>query len=190
MAHKFDFKKSKNLISDKRKKLLPAKEILHDLGLKNGDIIADIGCGIGYFTFPAFEIVGLEGKVYAMDISLEMLNEIEKIIKDQTISNIEVVKTIESKLIIDDDTINFAFASTVLHEVDELDSTLQEIKRITAHNGKIAIIEWKRVKSDLGPPIEDRLDPSVLIEKLKETGFRNIKNSDLSEYFYTITCLK
>ena len=44
MTHKFDYKKSKNLISDKRKKLLPAREILFNLGLKKGDIISlDLG---------------------------------------------------------------------------------------------------------------------------------------------------
>lgn len=190
MTHKFDYKKSKNLISDKRKKLLPAKEILLDLGLKNSDIVADIGSGIGYFTFPASEIVGPEGKIYAMDISSEMLNEIEKVIKDKHIFNIEVVKTKESKLMINDDSVNFAFASTVLHEVDELDSTLQEIKRIMFPGGKIAVIEWKQVKSDFGPPVEHRLDSNMLVEKLKELGFRDIKGTDLNEYFYTITGLK
>ena len=190
MAHKFDFKKRKNLISDKRRKILPAKEILLNLGLKNGDIIADIGSGIGYFTFPASEIVGSEGIVYAMDISSEMLNEIEKIIKDKHIFNIEVVKTTESELLIDDDIVNYAFISTVLHEVDKLDSTLQEIKRIMIQDGKIAIIEWKKVKSDFGPPVGHRLDSNMLIEKLKEIGFRDIKKSDLNEYFYTIIGLK
>ena len=190
MTHKFDYKKSKNLISDKRKKLLPAGEILFNLGLKKGDIIADIGSGVGYFTFPASKIVGSEGTVYAMDISSEMLNEIEKVIKDKHIFNIKVVKTTESSLLIDDDSVGFVFTSFVLHEVDELDSTLQEIKRIMVHDGRIAIIEWKKVKSDFGPPAKHRLDPNILVEKLKEFKFRNIKIYDLNEYFYKITGFK
>ena len=168
--------------------MLPAKKTLIDLGLKNGDTIADIGCGIGYFTIPASKIVGPEGKVYAIDISSDMLNELKEIIKD--ILNIEVIKTTEKNLIIADNSINFAFISNVLHEVDDLNSTLQEIKRIMVSNGNIVIIEWKKIKSDFGPPVSHRLESSILAEKLKEIRFKNIVVSDLNEYSYTITGFK
>lgn len=188
MVQKFNFKKRKNLVSDKRKKLLPAKKTLIDLGLKNGDTIADIGCGIGYFTIPASEVVGPEGKVYAMDISSDMLNELKEIIKD--IFNIEVIKTTEKNLIIADGSVNFAFISNVLHEVNDLNSTLQEIKRIMVTNGKVAILEWKKIKSDFGPPVSHRLESNLLSEKLEEISFKNIIVSDLNEYLYTITGFK
>ena len=178
VTHKFDFKERKKLISDKRKKILPAKKTLLDLGLKRGDIFADIGSGIGYFSFPASEIVGPESKIYSMDISQKMLNEISKIIRDKKILNIELVKTSESKLMIPDNIINFAFASTVLHEVDGLDSLLKEIKRIMISNGKFAIIEWNKAESDFGPP------------KLKNIGFKDISMIILNEHLYTITCFK
>lgn len=190
MAQKFNFKKRENLVSDKRKEILPAKKTLIDLGLKNGDTIADIGCGIGYFTIPASEIVGPEGRVYAMDISSDMLNELKKIIKGKDIFNIEVIKTTENNLLIADKTVNFAFICNVLHEVDDLNSTLKEIKRIVFANGKIAIIEWKKIKSDFGPPVSDRLESSIITEKLKEIRFKNIAVSDLNEYLYTITGFK
>ena len=62
------------------------------------------------------------------------------------------------------------FVSFVLHEVNELDLTLLEIRRIMVRDGKIAIIEWKKDKSDLGPPTKDRLDPDILVEKLGSLG--------------------
>jgi ubiquinone/menaquinone biosynthesis C-methylase UbiE len=190
MVQKFDFKKSKDLVSNKRKKLLPAIKTLTVLGLKKSDIFADIGCGIGYFTFPASEIVGREGKVYAMDISLDMLNKIKETINNKDIINIEVIKTTENNLVIADDTVNFVFISTVLHEADDLNSILQEIKRIVITNGKIAIIEWKKIKSDFGPPLVDRLEPSILANELKKINFKNIVINDLNEYLYSITGFK
>jgi hypothetical protein len=53
MTHKFDFKKKKHLDSKQRQKLLPPYELLAKFGLNNGKVVADIGAGTGYFSFPA-----------------------------------------------------------------------------------------------------------------------------------------
>lgn len=190
MTHKFGFKDREKLLSDKRKKLLPDKETLIKLGLKKDNIFADIGSGNGYFSFPASEIVGPRGKVYAMDISQDMLNEIKKTIEDKNILNIELVKTSENDLVIPDNSINFALTSTVLHEVDDLSHFLKEIRRIIVKNGRLAAIEWKKIKSDMGPPIEHRLDSKELSMELKECRYKNIEINILNEYLYSIICFK
>ncbi len=59
-----------------------------------------------------------------------------------------------------------------------------------ANKGKIAIIEWKKIKSDIGPVIDHRLEPDLLADKLKLSGFNNIALAYLNEYFYTITGFK
>ncbi|MHB8278304.1 MAG: hypothetical protein ACYDIA_11710 [Candidatus Humimicrobiaceae bacterium] len=56
MGHKFDPKNKEKLFSDFRKKILPAIKTLRAAGLKEGTVLADIGSGNGYFTFPASEI--------------------------------------------------------------------------------------------------------------------------------------
>ncbi len=190
VTHKFDFKERKKLINEKRKKILPAEKTLLDLDLKKGDVFADIGSGIGYFSFPASKIIGPQGKVYAMDISEGMLNEIKKIIEGENILNIELVETTEDNLVIPDNTINFAFTSTVLHEVDYLDSLLEEIKRIMVNRGRLVIIEWNKIKSEFGPPMKHRIEPADIIEKLEKLKFQDITASVLNEYLYTITCFK
>ena len=119
MTHKFDAKNKHKLDNEKRRELLPPEETLIKLGLHKGDIIADIGCGIGYFTIPASKIVGESGKVFAMDILPEMLQDVGEKIKDNNISNIEIILTEENDLKLEDNKITIAFISTVLHEADE-----------------------------------------------------------------------
>jgi ubiquinone/menaquinone biosynthesis C-methylase UbiE len=190
LTHKFEFKERHKLISEKRKKILPAKKILLDIGLKEGDIFADIGSGIGYFSLPASEVVGNSGKVYAMDISKDMLDEVKKNIDNKHISNIELVKTYEDNLVISDSIIDIAFTSTVLHEVDDLSCILNEIKRVMVNGGKFIIIEWNDVKKALGPPMKHRISSDRLSKNLKENGFHSIKVKNMNEYFYVITCSK
>ena len=78
MAHKFNKLDKKKLDNPKKRELIPPYKILEMIELEEGDKIADVGAGIGYFTIPASEIVGKKGMVYALDIELEMIEEIEK----------------------------------------------------------------------------------------------------------------
>lgn len=186
MTHKFDVKNKHKLDSEKRRELLPPEQTLINLHLQEGDIMADIGCGIGYFTIPASKIVGKNGKIFAMDILPEMLNDIEIKLSDNNISNIETVLTEENNLKLTDNKVTFAFISLVLHEADEKENFLSEVKRIITPNGKIAIVEWEKVNSEFGPPIDHRLDRIYLAKMLDSLGFSNISIIDIGDNFYGI----
>ncbi|MEM4326044.1 MAG: methyltransferase domain-containing protein, partial [Candidatus Pacearchaeota archaeon] len=84
--HKFDPRNAHKLLSEERKRVLPAYEILRSSGLMDGMVFADIGCGNGYFTLPALEIVGEKGKVYSIDVQKEMLDELKKICHKENVA--------------------------------------------------------------------------------------------------------
>lgn len=185
-THKFDVKNKNKLTSESRRKVLPPEKTLINLGLHEGDTMADIGCGVGYFTIPAAEIVGGSGKIFAMDISSEMLKEVQSKIEKNNISNIETVVTEENDLKIENDKVSFAFISFVLHEADNKEKFLKEIRRIISPKGRIAIIEWKKVNSEFGPPLEHRLDEVVSVKLLNNIGFKNVSSVDIGENFYAL----
>lgn len=60
------------------------------LPIESGDVVADIGAGTGYFTFPVAEHVP-GGKVLAVDIQPEMLEIIEARMAESGQSNVETV---------------------------------------------------------------------------------------------------
>jgi ubiquinone/menaquinone biosynthesis C-methylase UbiE len=190
MKHKFDSKNKHKLDNEQRRKLLPPEQTLIKLGLNKGDIIADIGCGIGYFTIPASKIVGDSGKIFAMDIIPEMLQDVEIKVNENNISNIETILTEENDLKLKDDKITFAFISNVLHEANEKENFLTEIKRIISPDGRIAIVEWQKINSKFGPPIDHRLDKVDLIKILDTLEFSNISTIDIGVNFYGLIAYK
>jgi len=190
MTHKFDAKNKHKLDNEKRREMLPPDETLIKLGLHEGDVMADIGCGIGYFTIPASKIVGDSGNIFAMDISPEMLQDAELKIKGNNISNVEIILTEENDLKLEDNKVTFAFISTVLHEADKKETFLNEIKRIISPKGKIAVVEWQKINSDFGPPIDHRLDKMDLIKVLDTVGFSNITTIDIGANFYGLIAEK
>ncbi len=189
MVHKFSGNNKHKLDNEKRREALPPYKTLDVLGLKQGEIMADIGCGIGYFSLPASEIVGDSGRVYAMDISIEMLEELEQKIEESN-SIIRVIATDENDFKVEDSSVTYAFICNVLHETKDMNIFLTEAKRILKDNGKVVIVEWKKEDSDYGPPIGRRLSELSVMDVLSNVGFNNLHHEDIGKYFYAVTGYK
>ena len=65
---------------------------MEKLNLEKGMKIADLGCGPGYYTFKFADIVGEEGKVYAIETNPKHLDFLNDHIKEHGIKNVEVVE--------------------------------------------------------------------------------------------------
>jgi ubiquinone/menaquinone biosynthesis C-methylase UbiE len=72
--------------------------------------------------------------------------------------------------------------------VDDKKKFLKEIKRVLVDKGRLAIIEFAKVKMDKGPKFEHRLSSQEIID-LSSEEFGCIESSMLNEMF-SITLLK
>lgn len=69
------------------------KEILKKIGIKEGQIVLDFGCGVGNYTIPAAKIVGNKGKIHALDESKSKLRELSQKAKSVGLKNIKRIET-------------------------------------------------------------------------------------------------
>lgn len=190
MVHKFGVHNKHKLDNERRRSVLPPYETLLSLGLQKGDFVADVGSGIGYFTLPAAEIVGESGMVFALDISPEMINELEGKLEAGKTTNVKTVITQENELKVDSGLISYAFICNVLHETEDMKVFLQEVWRILKDTGKIVIVEWKKEETDYGPPLNHRLALEDVSDLVVNMGFRNVKHQEIGQYFYAVTAEK
>ncbi len=186
MAHKFDVKNKNKLDSAERRKILPPEETLMKLGLDEGDRVADIGCGIGYFSIPAAKIAGSRGYVFAFDISQEMLKETLKRATANNISNLHTILIPENDIIFGEK-VSFVLMSNLLHEIDNKLDMLRQARNILRDKGRLAIVEWQKAETKYGPPIDHRIDKNEVVEMLAALGFNCINKFDIGENFYGIT---
>jgi len=190
MAYKFNPEKKQKLNSDDRKKQMPPKKTLENmLVTKNMDLL-DIGAGIGYFSIPASKIVGQNGKVYAVDTSEEMLEELKQKIEEKGIENINLVKGKDYNTDIKNNNVDYIFISNVLHEVEDKILFLSNYLNKLRSKGKIGIIEFKKIEVSKGPPIEHKISKEQLKEYFNKLDLEIIKEVDINEIQYGIVAKK
>ena len=180
----FNAKNKGKLDSPKRREMLPPEETLLRFGLKEGDVVADVGCGTGYFSFPAYEIT--KSKVYAIDLSQEMLDYLSS---KKTNELIDTVLSDGDNFKIDDGSASFTLLSTVLHEINETETFIDELARITSDNGTLGIIEWKYADTKMGPKLSHRLSIKQ-IEEMCDNHFTMTETFEINGAFTGIILKK
>ncbi|NTV89775.1 MAG: class I SAM-dependent methyltransferase [Clostridiales bacterium] len=190
MAHKFHGGNFNRLDNEERRREMPPYETLERLGYKSGMDMADIGCGIGYFSIPAADISKDSSKVYAMDILAEMLEEVEKRASAVGLTNIVTVMVEEYDMKLAAESVDFVLLCNVLHEIDDKKRYMVEIKRILRSGGILAIIDYEKVQGTKGPPLEHRISCDEVAELLSDNGLGILSESKLNEDSYSITAKK
>jgi ubiquinone/menaquinone biosynthesis C-methylase UbiE len=186
----FDPKKKQTLDNPERREILPPENILQKAGLKTGDVAGDIGCGIGYFTLPMAKIVGSLGKVYAFDISIEMLETLRNRIEAENLQNVIILHSEQYSIPLPSETLDFALLSNVLHEVDDYSRFLNEIKRTLKPAGKLTIIDWLDKDTGSGPPLHERLSEKFIRDLLSNTNFEIEHYETIADKFHLFICMR
>jgi len=185
MAHKFSVSNKNKLDNEWRRENISPKNTLKEFGLLETDNFADIGCGIGYFSIAAADIIDEHNKVFALDISDEMLEDVEKRAEVADVSNIITVKTSEYDFKIPDMAVSFALVVNVLHEVDDKDKFVKEIKRILKPGGRVALMEWDKKEMDMGPPLDHRISSEEMNAVFTANEFENVGSFYHADRFYS-----
>ncbi len=181
--HRFNPENAHKLDSEERHNLLPPHKILTEIGIKPGMRIADIGCGTGFFTVPAAEILGDDGQVYAFDVEKKMLTYLRMKIEKP---NIVPILVEEDKLLLKDKLLDFALLAFVLHEIQSPKTYLNEVKRILKQKGNLAIIDWIKQDEEHGPPKSERIDQNDLANEFKELNIKILKSEKLNASHYVV----
>lgn len=183
MAHKFDVKKAGILDSTDRVKFLDPDSNLGKLGLDREHVLVDLGCGSGFFSIPASRLVK---KVFALDIQQEMLGILNEKIKREKITNIEAILSEESFIPLPDNSADVLLMVNVFHELEDSSSLLKQVKRVLKKNGRLVIIDWKKIEMDIGPPFWERLNEKDVVDITSANGFTILEQSNAGLYNYLL----
>jgi len=147
------------------------------------DIWADIGCGPGFFTLP---LAAKVARMLAVDISREMLDICRQRAEEAGANNIEYLSVIDARLPMDDNAVDHLLLANVLHEFDDREKTISELKRVLRPGGMLYIIDWKYEEMDAGPPLAHRLAEEQAVKEVTAGGFQARPALPLYTSHYTL----
>lgn len=100
-----------------------------------------MGCGMGYFSISMARIVGIEGKVVAADLQPKMLAGLQKRAeKHGLMERIELCQSTFTSIGVQE-SVNFALAFWMVHEVKQQNAFFQLIYAALNPNGKFLVVE-------------------------------------------------
>ncbi len=117
---------------------------LRAFGLREDNIIADLGAGTGFYSVAAGRLVPY-GKVYAVEIVKDFLATIKEKVKEVRLNNVEILWGDISKnggTNIGDKVVDAVIVSNILFQVEDKNRFIEEIKRILKPKGRVLLIDW------------------------------------------------
>ncbi|AGA67888.1 methylase involved in ubiquinone/menaquinone biosynthesis [Desulfitobacterium dichloroeliminans LMG P-21439] len=178
-------KKQMKLENPKRLEELNPQGTLKRIGFQRSHVLCDIGAGSGIFTLPAAKMT--DEVVYAVEANSEMLKIIEGKAKDEKINNIKYVYVEDDHFDIKGKSVDFVLLVTVLHEIEGKSVFMKEIERLLNDQGKIAVIEFHKRETPMGPPIPHRISKEDVLSALADIDFEVQDEFELGENFYCLT---
>lgn len=142
---------------------------LEEIGIKEGRVILDLGCGGSHYTIPAAKVVKNEGKVVAYDKDKEALSKLEQAIEGSNLKNIELING-DTKVPLRDKVVDVVLAFDMIHYMKDRKAIYQEAARVLKPEG-LFLVYPKHHKMDY--PLMELADIELedIIREIERAGF-------------------
>lgn len=163
-------------------------EVMGALGLKPGQIVADIGAGGGYFSFRFAEAVGEEGRVGAFEVDPKLVEFIEEERRLRGLTNVNPVLIRERIPQIEEGSVDLIFVRNVFHHLSQRVEYFRGLRGALKPGGKLAIIEYSGSKRlSFHGLFGHHVPRETIIEEMGSAGYRVLAELDiLPEQSFTI----
>ena len=123
-----------------RRWLMNPVKTLRGAGIEPGQTVLEVGCGTGFFTIPAAQLIGDQGYLVAMDALSDFIKQVSKKVQSAGLKNVRVVKRDALNTGLGAATIDTALLFGVLPwPALPLNLLLPEMHRVIKPEGRLAV---------------------------------------------------
>ncbi len=160
---------------------------LESIGLRAGMVFMDIGCGSGFFTIPAAQIVGVQGKVYGVDVSASFIDRLKREAAEKGLKNVTATVGAAEETVFCSKCADIVFYSIVLHDFRDPTKVLQNANQMIKPTGMLVNLDWKKKRMPVGPPMRIRFSEEQASNLIKQAGFTIQSVKGVGRDFYIVT---
>jgi arsenite methyltransferase len=159
-------------------------EVVKALELKNGEVVADIGAGSGYFSRRFARAVAPDGKVYAVDIAADILAYLKERAEKENLRDLVTVVSRPDDPMLSANSVDLAFFCDTTHHIEDRVNFYRALFPAVRVHGRMAIVDYPP-DSPHAPHKPEQLVPrSQVISEAEEAGFKYVKEFKFLPYNY------
>jgi SAM-dependent methyltransferase len=160
--------------------------IMDALGIADGSTVADLGAGGGWFTIRLARRVGPNGLVYAEDIQTQMLEATGRRVAREGLRNVKTWLGTPSDPRLPDGKLDAVLIVDAYHEMEDPITLLRNVRRTLKPTGRIGIVDYKKDGFGPGPPLDERVDPDVILRDAAAAGLRLLRRETFLPYQFLL----
>jgi demethylmenaquinone methyltransferase/2-methoxy-6-polyprenyl-1,4-benzoquinol methylase len=123
-----------------RQWLMNPLKTLRGAGIQSGQTVLEVGCGTGFFTIPAAQLIGDQGCLVAMDVLSKYTERVLRKVQAADLKNVRVVKRDALDTGLDAASIDTVLLFGVIPFPSlPLNRLLPEMHRVIKHEGRLAV---------------------------------------------------
>jgi ubiquinone/menaquinone biosynthesis C-methylase UbiE len=127
---------------------LPKDRFIEGLGIREGMTVIDYGCGPGSYIKKTSELVGQNGKVYAVDRHKLAINAVKQRVIKYGLKNVEPVMVEGYSCRLRERIADIVFAFDVFHMIEDPTAFLKELHRLLRSEGYLLIDEGHQSRDE------------------------------------------
>ena len=139
-----------------RDMLKPRGRVLEEVGIKPGSRVLDFGCGPGGYVLALSKLVGISGKVYALDVNPLAIKSVKALVAKNRLANVETIIS-GGPTGLKDGTIDVVILYDVLHHLEKPDEILKELHRVLKPGETLSVSDH-------------HLEKEVITSRITKTG--------------------
>ena len=159
-------------------------EVVMGLEIKEGERIADIGAGSGYFSMRFAHHVGAAGQVLAVDINPDMIIHLNQRIRDASVQNVRTILALPDDPLLAASSVDRVFICETWHHIGNHPQYLAQLKKVLKPGGQVIIVDFQKKAMTVGPPAEMRVAREDVVKEFEQSGFRLAKEHTFLPYQY------
>jgi len=128
--------------------LQPRINILKEVGIQPGFRMLDYGCGPGSYIIPLAKLVGVSGKIYALDMNPLAIQAVQRLASKKGLMNVQTILS-GCQTELTSGSVDVVLLYDILHDLDEPDTVLAELRRILKPKGILSVTDHHLQEADI-----------------------------------------